>query len=701
MAEEALKQKPALPFGMDRLLKHTDIMFAIGIMGILLVLLVPVPTLVLDFLLTISLTFSVLILMTVLFVHRPLDFNSFPTILLVAALFRLALNIASTRLILGNGHEGTAAAGHVIEAFGSFVMEGSVVIGAIVFGILTIINFIVITKGSGRIAEVAARFSLDAMPGKQMAIDADLSAGLINEEQAKTRRAELEDESTFFGSMDGASKFVRGDAIAGLLITFINLIGGMIIGIVQRDLSFAKAVETYTVLTIGDGLVSQIPGLIVSVAAGILVSKSGVRGSADKAIFGQLGRYPQALGMVCAILLLMAAMPSMPAVPFVLIAACIGAIAYNSHKSSKIKEVKKEQDAMKQKVEEKQKAIEEEPISSILQIDNIRVELGYGLLPLINYDKGNKLPDQIKALRKQMAKDMGFVMPSVRIQDNMQLQTLEYVLKIKDIECGRGQVRPDMLLVMDPRGGKIALVGEETNDPAFGLPAKWVPDKMREEALLRNYTVVDPPTVITTHLTEVIKDNVNELLSFSETRKLLDGLGEEHKKLVDETVPEKISVGGVQRVLQNLLSERISVRDLPSILEAISEATTTTKSITLITEYVRSRLARQISFDNVNNDNVIELLSLSPLWERMFIEGLEGNEDKQLSIPPTKLQEFITTVKKVFQQHSLRGENPVLLVNPSIRPYVRSVIERFRPSTVVLSQNEIHPKVKIKTLGQI
>jgi flagellar biosynthesis protein FlhA len=702
MAEEVLQlEKSPLPFGMGYLMKHTDVMFAMGILGILIVLLVPVPTFMLDFLLGISITFSVMILMTVLFVSRPLDFNSFPTILLVAALFRLALNIASTRLILSKGHEGGASAGHVIEAFGGFVMGGSVVIGAIVFGILTIINFIVITKGSGRIAEVAARFSLDAMPGKQMAIDADLSAGLINEDQAKLRRSELEDESTFFGSMDGASKFVRGDAIAGLLITFINLIGGMIIGIVQRDLTFAHAVETYTILTIGDGLVSQIPGLIVSTAAGILVSKSGVRGSADKAIFNQLGKYPQALGMVSFVMVLLALMPSMPAAPFLFIAASVGGLAWNSNLAVRKLADTKEKETMKQKVQEKQKAVEEEPISSILQIDNIKVELGYGVLPLINYAKGNKLPDQIKALRKQLAKDMGFVMPSVRIQDNMQLQTNEYVLRIKDIECGRGQVKPDMLLIMDPRGGKITLVGEDTKDPAFGLPAKWVAESLREEALFRNYTVVDPPTVITTHLTEVIKDNVNELLSYSETKKLLDGIGEEHKKLVEETVPEKISIGGVQRVLQNLLSERISVRDLPAILEAISEATTTTKSITLITEYVRSRLSRQISFDNVNQDGVIELLSLSPLWEKMFSEGMDGSEDKQLSIPPTKLQEFIVAIKKVFQQHSLRGENPVLLVNPSIRPYVRSVIERFRPSTVVMSQNEIHPKVKIKTLGQV
>jgi len=702
MAEEIAAKAPGGGFSLDNIFKHSDVMFALGIMGILVVLLIPVPTFMLDFLLGLSLTFSVLILMTVLFITRALDFNSFPTILLVAAMFRLSLNIASTRLILADGHEGPEAAGHVIEAFGGFVMGGSVVIGAIVFGILTIINFIVITKGSGRIAEVAARFSLDAMPGKQMAIDADLSAGLINEDVAKKRRKDLEDESTFFGAMDGASKFVRGDAIAGLLITFINLIGGMVIGIVQRDLSFSQAVESYTILTIGDGLVSQIPGLIVSTSAGMLVSKSGITGSADKAIFGQLGRHPQALGMASFIIASMAFMPSMPAIPFLLIATCIAGFAYMSRTAEKNAVKKEEVIEQTKQAEEAQKAVEEEPISSILKIDNIKLELGYGLLPLINYDKGNKLPDQIKALRKQLAKDMGFILPSVRIQDNMQLATNEYVVRIKDIECGRGEVKPDMLLIMDPRGGKISLAGEDTKDPAFGLPSKWVAEKLREEALFRNYTVVDPPTVITTHLTEVVKDNINELLSFSETQKLLDGIDGDYKKLVEDTVPDKISVGGIQRVLQNLLAERISVRDLPSILEAISEATTTTKSVTLITEYVRSRLARQISYDNVNAEGAVELLTLSPTWEQMFLDGLNGSgEEKQLSVPPTKLQEFIGAVKRVFQQHSMRGENPVLMVNPTIRPYVRSVVERFRPSTVVISQNEIYSKIKIKTLGQI
>jgi flagellar biosynthesis protein FlhA len=684
---------------MQKVMKHTDVMFAFGIVGILMVLLVPVPTFLLDALLAISITFSVLILMTVLFVNRPLDLSTFPTILLVTALLRLSLNIASTRLILSEGHTGTDAAGHVIEAFGSFVMGGSVVIGGIVFGILTIINFIVITKGSGRIAEVAARFSLDAMPGKQMAIDADLSAGLITEEAARERRKGLEDESTFYGAMDGASKFVRGDAIAGLLITFINLIGGMVIGIVQRGLTFQKALESYTLLTIGDGLVSQIPAIVVSVSAGLLVSKAGVLGSADKAIINQLGKYPQAMGMVSALMFAMVFMPSIPAAPFLIISAATGALSFKNLKKNQTATVAAEKD--KKTEEAKKKITEEEPISNVLHIDSVRVELGYSLLSLVNYAKGNRLPDQVKALRKQLARDVGFIMPSVRIQDNMQLGNNEYIIKIKDIECARGTVRPDMLLVMDPSGGEVAMQGEVTKEPAFGLPAKWVAETLREDALFRNYTVVDPPTVITTHLTEIIKDNITELLTFSETKKLLDGMGPEHKNLVTETIPEKITTSGLQRILQNLLSERVSVRDLPAILEAVAEATSVTKSLTLITEHVRGRLARQISFDHVNKDGCIELLTLSPQWEQIFGDGLVGGEEKQLSIPPSKLQEFIGIIKQAYHQYSMRGLNPVLLVTPAIRPYVRSVVERFRPMTVVMSQNEVHPKVKIKTLGQV
>ena len=493
--------------------KRGDIMLALGVVAILVVLILPMPRWMLDFALALSITISVLILMTALFVERPLDFNAFPTILLLATMIRLSLNLASTRLILSDGHMGTGAAGKVIEAFGGFVMSGNFVIGIIVFAILVIVNFVVITKGSGRIAEVSARFSLDAMPGKQMAIDADLSSGLIDEDTAKQRRKDLEEESAFFGAMDGAAKFVRGDAVAGLLITFINVIAGMIIGVAQKGLTFAEAADAYTRLTVGDGLVSQIPALIVSTAAGLVVTKAGVAGTAEVAIFKQLGGQPKALGLVCFLLLMLAILPGIPALPFLTLAAlCGGGAFFINFRNQQIAE-----EAVRLIEDEKvdPKSMAEEPISSALKIDHIRLELGYGLLTLINAPKdGQKLTDQIKALRRQLASEVGFVMPSVRIQDNMQLPANVYVIRIKEIEAGRGELRPNMLLVMDPRGEEISIPGEKTMEPTFGLPAMWIEEANREEALFRGYTVVDPATVVTTNITELIKDNMSELLSY-------------------------------------------------------------------------------------------------------------------------------------------------------------------------------------------
>ncbi|MCI5050385.1 MAG: flagellar biosynthesis protein FlhA [Rickettsiales bacterium] len=720
MAEEKAAEAGGLGFsslkaGAGIAAKRSDIMFAMGVVGILVVLLLPVPPGLLDMLLGISITLSVLILMTVLFIDRPLSLNSFPTILLISTMLRLSLNIASTRLILGKGHEGSDAAGQVIEAFGGFVMSGSPLIGVIIFGILTIINFIVITKGSGRIAEVSARFSLDAMPGKQMAIDADLSAGLIDEQEAKARRKDLEDENTFFGAMDGASKFVRGDAIAGLLITFINFIAGMIIGMAMNDLTFGEAVNTYTMLTIGDGLVSQIPALIVSTAAGLLVTKAGTSGSAEKAVLGQLGRFPAPMGITSFLLLMISFMPGIPMLPFLALSGITGYIGWQIYKN--VRDKAEEMDgepgvpgAPRLPGAPGVPAGEggapagsiDEQVNDSLQIDSLRLELGYGLLPLINYQKGHRLTEQIKALRKQMARELGFVIPPVRIQDNMQLPANSYVVKVKEIECARGDVRPDMLLVMDPGGSSITLQGEETTEPTFGLPAMWVTEAQREEALFKNYTVVDPPTVITTHLTELVKENMAELLSYGETQKLLDDLGREEQKLIAETIPAQVSVSAVQRILQNLLNEIVSIRDLSTIMEAVSEASRVTQNVTILTEHVRMRLARQISHSVMNEEGYIPILAMSPQWEQTFVEALTGDgEEKTLTMAPSKIQDFINGVRKSFDQMMMQGEMPVLLTSPTIRPYVRSIVERFRPATMVMSQNEIHPKVKIKTLGQL
>lgn len=685
-----------------RATKRGDIFFAFAIILMLVILIMPMPAWLLDISLALSITLSCLVLMTAIFIEKPTEFSAFPLVLLITTMYRLALNLASTRLILSKGYLGPDAAGEVIKAFGGFIMGNNFVIGVIVFAILVLVNFVVITKGSGRIAEVAARFALDAMPGKQMAIDADLSSGLINEDEARKRREELSKESSFYGAMDGASKFVRGDAIAGLLITFINIVAGIIIGMVQNHMSFSTAGETYTRLTVGDGLVSQVPALIVSVAAGILVSKAGMTDATDKVLFDQVASYPKALGMSAFLAFALGMLPGTPAIPFVLLASLTGVTAYYLDKRQK-EAAARVQEVLEQ--EEKQGAVAkaaDEPIANALRIDLIRLEIGYGLLPLINEETNKKLTDQIKALRRALASELGFVMPSIRIQDNMQLEANEYNIYIKEVKAGKGELRPTQLLVMDPRGEPITLPGENTYEPTFGLKAMWVDQSYREEAMFRGYTVVDPATVVTTHITELVKDNMPELLSYAETQKLLDELDKEHQKLVKELIPNKVSLGAVQRILQNLLQERVSIRDLPSILEGISEAITTTHSLMMITEHVRSRLSRQLSNAYANEFGVISLVTLSPDWERAFAESIIGEgDDRQLAMAPSTLQNFITKVRNVIEDLAAKGENAVLLTSPGIRPFVRSIIERFRPMTVVMSQNEIHPKAKIKTVGQV
>ena len=682
--------------------KRGDIFFALAIILMLVILIMPMPAWLLDIALAFSITISCLVLMTAIFIERPNEFNAFPLVLLITTMYRLSLNLASTRLILSKGYQGPDAAGEVIAAFGGFIMGNNFVIGVIVFAILVIVNFVVITKGSGRIAEVAARFALDAMPGKQMAIDADLSSGLITEDQARARREELSKESSFYGAMDGASKFVRGDAIAGLIITFINIVAGIIIGMVQNNMSFADAGETYTRLTVGDGLVSQVPALIISVAAGILVSKAGMTDATDKVLFEQVANYPKALGMSAFMAVALGMLPGTPALPFMLLGSLTGITAYYLDKQQKIAQ-QRAAEVLEQ--EQKQGAIAkaaDEPIANALRIDLIRLEIGYGLLPLINEETNRKLTDQIKALRRALASELGFVMPSIRIQDNMQLEANEYNIYIKEVRAGKGELRPTQLLVMDPRGEPITLPGENTTEPTFGLRAMWVDQSYREEAMFRGYTVVDPATVVTTHITELVKDNMPELLSYAETQKLLDELDKEHQKLIKELIPGKVSLGAVQRILQNLLQERVSIRDLPTILEGISEAVASTHSLMAITEHVRSRLARQLSNANANELGTIPLVTLSPEWEHAFAEAIVGEgDDRQLAMAPTALQAFITKVRQVMEDLAIKGETAVLLTSPGIRPFVRSIIERFRPLTVVMSQNEIHPKAKIKTVGQI
>src|SRR5476649_2847437 len=692
--------------GLGRLIdlfRRGDIAFAIGVMTILVVLILPLPPLLLDLSLAISITLSVLILMTALFIHAPLEFSSFPTVLLIATMLRLALNLASTRLIMAHGHEGTDAAGHVIEAFGNFVMSGNFVIGIIVFAILVIVNFVVITKGSGRIAEVAARFHLDAMPGKQMAIDADLSAGLIDEKAAKERRKALEDESGFFGAMDGASKFVRGDAVAGLLVVFINIIGGIIIGVAQQGLSFGEAARTYTLLTVGDGLVTQVPALIVSTAAGLLVSKAGVSGAADKALMKQLSGYPQALGMSAGVMLLLATLPGIPMIPFLALGGGAAYLAISARKRNRATSAAEAIAAAAPAAAAAASAAAEEPIATALKIDDLKIELGYALLPLVNGPDGtDRLTEQIKALRRSLAIEMGFVMPAVRILDNVQLEANTYIIKIKEVDAGTGKIWPNQFMVMDPAGNQVSVPGIHTTEPTFGLPATWVDAGLKEEAELKGYTVVDAATVLSTHLTELLKSNMSDLLSYGEVQKLLKDLPKEQGELLKDIAPSLVTMSGIQRVLQLLLAERISIRDLSTILEGIADALAFSRNPAAVVEHVRARLARQICAQNTSMNGYLPLIALSAKCEQAFAESLVGTgEERSLAMQPSKLSEFMTVVRERFEQAAREGEAPVLVTSAAIRPFVRSLVERFRSQTTVLSQAEIHPRARLKTVGSV
>jgi flagellar biosynthesis protein FlhA len=671
----------------------SDVGLAFGVMALLVILVLPLPPFLLDCGLAMSITASVLILMVGLFIVRPLDFTSFPTLLLISTLLRLSLNVATTRLVLSHGHEGPLAAGHVVAAFGGFLMGGDVLIGLIVFSILLVVNFMVITKGSGRIAEVAARFSLDAMPGKQMAIDSEMSSGSINDVEAKRRRRELEEESSFYGAMDGAAKFVRGDAIAGLIITVINIVGGLTIGVLRHGMPVGDAFATFTTLTVGDGLVSQIPALLVSTAAGIVVTKGGIEGTADKAIVRQLGASPQALAIAAGAAALLAALPGLPALPFLALAGLAGGGAWMRRRT----QINAAHDVA-QGIRSTE--VVEPPITQSLQIDTLRLELGYGLLSLASGD-GARLTEQIKVLRKTFATEMGFILPPVRVQDNMELPANGYCFRIKEMEAGKGELRPGMLLAINPAGGFAAVEGERTKEPAFGLPAIWISELKRQEAVLKGCTVVDLASVLITHLTELIRGNLDELLSYSETQKLLDGLAKEHQRLVAELVPSQISTGGVQRVLQGLLLERVSIRDLPTILEGIQEACGSgARAIQAILAHVRIRLSRQISMANTGPAGYIPALPLSAEWEATFADAIvpQGDE-RQLAIAPSKLREFVQSLKTAFE--AVAGEHPVVICSSLIRPHVRMIIARSQPATVVLAQQEIHAQSRLRALGSI
>ena len=686
----------SLPGWLGRSHGNRDIGFAIAVTLILAVLFVPLPAAVLDFGLAVSLSVSVLVLMVALWIPKPLEFNSFPTLLLVVTMLRLSLNVASTRLILSEGHTGPSAAGGVIEGFSRFIVSGNFIIGIVVFAILVVINFVVITKGSTRIAEVSARFSLDSMPGKQMAIDADLGAGLIDEEQARTRRKEIEDESGFFGAMDGASKFVRGDAVAGIIITLINVIGGILIGVAQHGLSLSEAAGFYTVLTIGDGLVSQVPALIVSLAAGLIVTKGGTEGAANEAVLGQLSKFPKALFMASVLLFGIGLLPGFPSLIFTALAAImtfLGMMVMRQAETARASADRAE--AAKQRAEA---AAPEDTIKDTLKLDGLRLALGQALVPLIS-NSDAALAGKIKSLRNLFAREFGFVLPSVRIKDEPMLPAQTYAITVQGVEVARGEIRPNGLMVVNP--GECGLSGERGKDPTFGLEALWVDAETGARAEAMGLTVVDPESVIITHLTEVVKEHLPELMTYGATQSLIEGLDREYQKLVSD-IPGNAPMVLVQHVLQTLLAERVSVRNLPLIVESIAEAKRTTSSVTQITEAVRRRLSNQICKSLVDDNGFISVISMSPAWEKEFLEALRVNGDERnFVMSPQRVQEFVLQARREIQKFAEQDQWPALLVSPEVRSFVRSMLERVSPMTVVLSHNEIHRKTALRTVATV
>lgn len=678
------------------LTRNTDLAFAAGICIILAVLFVPLPPLLLDLGLGASFAISVVILMVALWVNKPLEFNSFPTLLLVVTVMRLAFSIASTRLILSEGHTGTDAAGHVIQGIANFVVGGDYIIGSIIFAILVVINFIVITKGSTRIAEVSARFSLDAMPGKQMAIDADLGAGMIDDNEARRRRKEVEGESSFFGAMDGAAKFVRGDAVAGIIITFVNIIGGLLIGTVRHGLDFATAAQTYTILTIGDGLVSQIPALIVSVAAGMMVTKGATEGNASKAITGQLAASPKALYAASALIFAMGLLPGFPFLIFTvlsLIPITVGLIT-----SRRVKDEKEAEDLASRRVE---KAPEADQPEDLIKVDTISLELGSGLVAMIA-DQDAALPGKVKNLRNFFAKKYGFILPQVRIKDAPDLSTGEYRISIQDAVVAKDRIVMGYRLLIDPEGTVKDIPGIRAKDPAFGLNALWVEEARGREAEAMGMTVVDPESVITTHLTEVLTDHMPDLLTYGATKALLRTLPEEYQKLAAD-IPHANPPVLVGQVLQNLLAERVSIKNLELIIEALIESASMSKNLTLITEHVRRKLAAQICASLESEDGYLHVIVLSPAWETEFANTIriQGDEVSCPNLMPKRVEEFVIAAQAEIQRFAARDEWPAILVRADHRAVIRSMLERVSSMNPIISQAELHRKVKLRSVGMI
>ena len=677
--------------------KNSDVLMAVAVICILAFMVMPLPTLLLDLLLSFSITFSLIIILASMYVQHPLELSAFPSILLLVTLFRLALNVASTRVILLHGNEGTLAAGKVINAFGGFVVGGNYLVGIIVFLILVTINFLVITKGAGRIAEVAARFTLDAMPGKQMSIDADLNAGLITEQEARERRELIAQEAEYYGAMDGANKFVRGDAIAGIVITLINIIGGLAIGVFQKDMSFANAAQNYTLLTIGDGLVSQVPALIVSTAAGVIVTRAGADSSLGDEITSQILIQPKAIAVASGVLFGFGLVPGLPTIPFMILSAVTGGLAYTIFRSLK-ESARIEEES---KVQE-EKAIPSDQFDALPPLDTLAIEVGYGLIPLVDIEQGGQLLDRIKSLRRQIARELGIIVAPVHIQDNMQLKPGEYTILLKGNEIARGELMANYYLAMNPNATDEKIDGIDTREPTYGLPALWIKEEAKENALAKGFTVVDLATVLTTHLSEIIKRHSHELFGRQDVQQLLDAVKETHPKVVEELVPNLLPLGGVVQVLQNLLREQVPIRDLLTILETLADWSPATKDLDILAEHVRHALARTITKMHLTPEGNIAAITLGHSLESAISEALQQTDHGSfLSLDPSVAQQMMNNLAASLEKMSSLNYQPVVMCSAQIRYHVKRLIDRFMPHIAVLSYDEILSKVEIQSLDML
>lgn len=673
---------------------RTDVLLAAGVVGILMLMVLPIPTPLLDLLLAFNITLSLVVLLIPMYTIHPLEFSAFPSLLLIVTLFRLSLNIASTRLILLHGSEGVGAAGQVIKAFGQFVVGGDFVVGTIIFFVLIVINFVVITRGAGRIAEVAARFTLDAMPGKQMSIDAELNAGLINETEARQRRRTIEAEADFYGAMDGASKFVRGDAVAGLLIAVINIVGGFIIGVLRQGMPLLTAAQTYTILTIGDGLVTQVPALIISTAAGIMVTRTASELSMGKELTSQLLVHPRVMGMAAAILVGFGLVPGLPTLPFLILGGVAGGIAYVTAQRQEVASAADEQ--------ARQQPEPPERIEALLPLDVLELQVGYALIPLVDVEQDGELLERIKATRRQCALDMGIVVPALHIRDNLQLNPAGYTILLKGVQIARGELMLGHLLAMNPGNAETTLAGIPTREPAFGLPAMWISERDRETAQVAGYTVVNLATVIATHLSEVLKTHAHELLDRQAVQGLLDTLAQQKPKVVEELVPNLLPVGGVQKVLQNLVRERVSIRDLLSILEALADYAPLSKDPEVLTEFTRQRLSRTICKAYLNEQGVLAVISLDARVEALLLDAVKRREPgAPLALDPRTAQHLLERLGTTLEKVLASGGQAVLLCSPTIRWPLRRFLERFLPQLAVISHHEVATDIQVQSTAVV